>query len=391
MERTIIHLNVADFAVAVERLLDRRLRRRPLVVAPEGAPRAVVYDMSEEAYATGVRKAMPLVRARRLCPDAEVRPPRVARYEQAMTDLVRRALAYSPRVEPGQGDGHLFVDVTGTSRLFGPAVDVAWRLGREIRRDTGLEPIWSVGPSKLIAKVATRLVKPRGEYIVGAGEEEAFLAPLPLELIPGLERRDLAGLQAFNLTRAGQVQRLHPDQLAVPFGRRAGFIFEAVHGVDPSPVLAAGEKPPEVRFVREFATDRNDVPGIEGALYGLAERAGRELRRRRLAARRVSVRLDYADGRRHGGRAAAATATADDAVLFALARGALQRAWQRRVRVRCVTLGCHGLTFPPAQLPLFAEERGAETRRRRLMDALDRIRDRFGAESIRVGRTLAAA
>ncbi len=391
MERTIIHLNVADFAAAVERLLDSRLRRRPLIVAPGGAARAVVYDMSEEAYAAGVRKAMPLARARRLCPEAVVRPPRMARYEQAMADLVRRALAYSPRVEPGQGDGHLFADVTGTSRLFGPAVDVAWRLGREIRRDTGLEPIWSVGPSKLITKVATRLVKPRGEYIVGAGEEEAFLAPLPLELIPGLERRDLAGLRAFNLTRAGQVQPLSPAQLAVPFGRRAGFIFEAVHGVDPSPVLPAGEKPPVVRFMREFATDRNDVRGVEGALYGLAERVGRELRRRRLAARRVSVRLDYADGRRCAGRVTTTGATADDGILFALARRALQRAWQRRVRVRCITLHGDRLVFPPAQLPLFAGERAADARRRRLMDALDRIRGHFGTEAIRVGRTLAAA
>ena len=391
MERTIIHLNVADFAVAVERRLDSRLRRRPLIVAPVGLARAVVYDMSEEAFAAGVRKAMPLARARRLCPEAVVRPPRVARYEQAMTDLVQRALAYSPRVEPGPGDGHLFADVTGTSRLFGPAVDVAWRLGREIRRDTGLEPIWSVGPSKLIAKVATRLVKPRGEYIVGAGEEEAFLAPLSLELIPGLERRDLAGLRAFNLTRAGQVQPLSPAQLEVPFGRRADFIYEAVHGVDPSPVLPAGERPPVVRVVRELGTDRNDVRGIEGALYALAERAGRELRRRRLAARRVTVGLDYADGRRHVGRAAVAAATADDGLLFALARRALQQAWRRRVRVRCMTLVCRRLTFPPAQLPLFADERDAEIRRRRLMGALDRIRGRFGPESIRVGRTLAAA
>ncbi len=391
MERTIIHLNVADFAVAVERLLDSRLRRRPLIIAPEGAPRAAVYDMSEEAFADGVRKAMPLARARRLCPQAVVLPPRVARYEQAMAALVRQALAYSPLVEPGQGDGHLFADVTGTSRLFGPAVDVAWRLGREIRRDMGLEPIWSVGPSKLIAKVATRLVKPRGEYIVGAGEEEAFLAPLSLGLIPGLERRDLDGLRAFNLTRAGQVQPLSRAQLAVPFGRRASFIFEAVHGVDLSPVLPVGEKPPVVRLIRELATDSNTLRVIEGVLYALAERAGSELRRRRLAARRLTVRVDYADGRRHSGRTATTTATADDGILFALAQRALQRAWQRRVRVRCVTLCCDRLTFPPAQLPLFTDERDAEIRRRRLMDVLDRIREHFGAESIHMGRTLAAA
>jgi hypothetical protein len=112
MERSIIHLNVADFAVAVERLLDRRLTGRPLIIAPEAAPRATVYDMSDEAYQAGVRKGMPLHRAARLCRDAPILPPRPQRYEQAMTDLLHQGLPYSPLIEPGECDGHLFVDVS---------------------------------------------------------------------------------------------------------------------------------------------------------------------------------------------------------------------------------------------------------------------------------------
>ena len=118
-DRTIIHLNVADFAVAVERRVDCRLHGRPVVIAPGGA-RAVVYDMSQEAYLAGIRKGMALSRARRRCPGALVLAPRIYRYEKAMQDLVRAAFPYSPLIEPGRADGHLFVDVTGTSRLFGP-------------------------------------------------------------------------------------------------------------------------------------------------------------------------------------------------------------------------------------------------------------------------------
>ena len=171
MERSVIHLNVADFAVAVERAVDRRLQRRPLVIAPEGAVRAVVYDMSEEAYQAGVRKGMALGRARRLCPTAAILPPHPARYVQAMQTLVRQARPYSPLVEPGIGDGHLFVDVTGTGRLFGPPADVAWRLRRQAREALGLAPVWSVAANKLVAKVATRLVKPGGECVVAPGNE----------------------------------------------------------------------------------------------------------------------------------------------------------------------------------------------------------------------------
>ena len=132
MERSIIHLNVADFAVAVERVVNSGLRERPVVVAPQGSARARVYDMSEEAYQCGVRKNMPLRTARRLCRDAHVLPPRPDRYERAMRALFKRALTYSPLVESGEVDGHLFVDITGTSRLFGPSVDVAWRMRRQV-------------------------------------------------------------------------------------------------------------------------------------------------------------------------------------------------------------------------------------------------------------------
>ncbi len=133
MDRAIIHLNVADFAVAVERSVDRRLREWPLIISPEGAARATVYDMSEEAYQAGVRKGMPLGRARRCCPDARLVPPHPALYAQVMQAFIRQARPYSPLIEPGEADGHLFMDVTGTSRLFGPPVDVAWRLRGQSR------------------------------------------------------------------------------------------------------------------------------------------------------------------------------------------------------------------------------------------------------------------
>ncbi|MGB5986878.1 MAG: hypothetical protein WBG37_16370, partial [Desulfobacterales bacterium] len=114
MDRAIIHLNIADFAVAVERTLDRRLRERPVIVAPLDAPRAAVYDMSEEAYQAGVHKGMPLAEARRICREAHLQMPRFERYVQAMAALLQRARPFTPRIEPGLDDGHLFLDVTGT-------------------------------------------------------------------------------------------------------------------------------------------------------------------------------------------------------------------------------------------------------------------------------------
>ncbi len=388
MDRAIIHLNVADFAVAVERTLDRRLESRPVIIAPAGAARAAVYDMSEEAYRAGVRKGMPLPQAARLCRDARVLPPRPDRYEQAMRALLERAMPYSPRIEAGDADGHLFIDATGTGRLFGPPVDLAWRLQRQIRADLGLAPIWSLAANKLVAKVATRLVKPEGEYIVAAGEEQPFLAPLPLGLVPGIEREDLGRLQEFNFTRAGEVADLHLAELQVPFGRRAMFLYEAVRGIDPSPVLPVGESPPTVTADEEFPTDTNEVDLLLAALYRLVERVGAELRRRRRAARRAAVFLDHADGVRCIRQTAARPATANDITLFATARKAFLLAWTRRVRVRHLRLVCDRLVFPPAQMELFAEDGRLAEKRAHLIGAVDTIRHRFGGDALRIGRTL---
>jgi DNA polymerase-4 len=387
-ERSIIHINVADFAVAVERLVDSRLRGRPVIIAPGGAARAAVYDMSEESYQNGVRKGMTLGRALGCCRDAVVLPPRPARYECAMIRLVKHVLPYSPLVEMTDHNGHLFVDATRTGRLFGPPPDVAWRIRKAVRTDMGFDPVWSVAPNKLIAKVATRMVKPAGEYVIGAGEEQDFLKPVPVHFIPGIEAEDLKRFREFNLTRAGHVANLSREQLNIIFGTRSGSLYHAVRGIDPSPVLPVGKKPPIVVADHEFATDTNQVAVVQGALYGLAERAGADLRKRRLTSRRIKVLLDYSDGGRMIRQAVAGPATANDFRLFVLAKSALERAWTRRAGIRHLRLICDRLTYPPAQMALFAEDEKENKMSDSLIFALDTVRHRFGFDAIRVGKTL---
>jgi DNA polymerase-4 len=265
---------------------------------------------------------------------------------------------------------------------------VAFRLYKAIRRDLALDPIWSLAPNKLVAKVATRLVKPIGEYIVAAGDEAGFLAPLPVWLLPGIESRDLARLREFNLTTVSQVRSFSLAQLAVPFGSRAPLLYETVRGIDPSPVLPAGQEPPRVTGDRAFGNDTNQRHRIEAALYRLVEQNGAALRRQRRAAGRVVVRLDYSDGVRRTRQVTATPATANDPVLFRWARKALNLAWTRRVRIRHLRLTCDRLVYPPAQMALFPAERRQRERQDNLILALDAIRNRFGRSSIKVGRTL---
>jgi DNA polymerase-4 len=389
--RAIVHLNVADFAAAVERLCQPGLRGWPLIVAPMGAARALVYDMSQEAYAHGVRKRMPLERARRLCRDARVVAPSPLHYEKAMRALWRRAQPWSPLIEAEPDSGHLFLDLTGTARLFGPPQDVAWRIRRDVRRELGLDPIWTLAPNKLLAKAASRVVKPLGECVVATGDEESFLRPLAIHLLPGLERHDLITLRELNVRQVGQAAPWGPEHLEAIFGRRGEHLHRLLHGVDDSPVLPAEAQPQRLMTEHVFPEDTNDDRLVDKALFTLAERLGADLRRAGRAARRLTLTLVYSDGLRVTRARTLPEGTANDFLLFDLARAALASAWTRRVRLRHLRLAGGRLGPPSVQMDLcFSERERKAAAGDNLMTALDHIRQRFGADKVKVGRSLGA-
>ena len=381
MERRIIHLNIADFSVAVERLLDSSLKSKPVIIA-DPSPRAVVYDMSDEAYSEGVRKGMLLNTARHRCRTALVLPPRPEHYRKALNSCLEHALHYTPLVERSSGNGHLYLDVTGTHRLFGPPPDIGWRLRNTLRRDLGLDPIWSIASSKLVAKVASRLVKPRGEYIVGGGEESSFLAPLPLDLLPGVAQVDLIRLQNLNIRRVYQVAALSTQELSVLCDQRARLLYQVVRGIDPSPVQPAGPPGSEYAHQHTFSPDTNQEAVVRAAVITLAQQVGYELRHRGLGCRRVAVTLVYTDGISVARQAVAKIPASDDPALQQLALTALYRGWHRRVRLRQISLTCSFIQHPVQQLSLFAAFDPDQQRNKRLSEAFDAIRARCGHDKI---------
>ena len=387
-ERAVLHFNVADFAVAIERVEDLRLRTRPLLIAPLQAARAVIYDMSEEAYLEGVRKGMPLRQATRLCRRAVVLPPRAGLYQKAMQAFFRELQGYSPIIECGQADGHFFADVTGTHRLHGPAPDIGWRVRRQARAGLGINPIWTLGTSKLVAKVASRLVKPVGEYIVTAGDEQAFLAPLPVAVLPGLTGRELQQLRDFHLTTIGALAGLTRHQLMVPFGSRGEYLYDISRGIDDTAVCRPTSATEVMEYEHIFADDSNDLEEVEGVVAALVSRAGSSLRARRQVTRRLCIWLRYSDGGHVVRQSSCRNGTAGDTLLTQLAMATLQRAWTRRTRIRSCRLVCDRLQRQSPQLPLFPEQGGPELREKKVLEAMDRLRNRFGHGVTGVGPAL---
>ncbi len=386
MERKVIHLNIADFSVAVERLIDPRLRQFPLIIAPCTA-RAMVHDMSEEAYQEGVRKGMVLGKAKRLCKKAIVLPPRQEKYDHMLLKCLQHARQFSPLVESPDGNGHLYLDVTVTHRLFGPPPDVGLRLRKILRQDLGLDPIWSLAPNKLVAKVASRLVKPAGEYIVAAGEETDFLAPLPMHLLPGISPIDLQRLRDLHISKVGQAAALSVQELSIVCGSNARSVYQAVRGIDQTPVqgLKSSNKAPTVSHT--FSPDTNDSGVVRSIISALAAQLGYSLRERNLACRGMGIALLYTDGMQLGRQATEKQPVGDDYGLEQLALTALYRAWHRRVRLRRITLTCLKVCIPAQQLSLFEQNHQKKLKNSKLSAACDVIRKRYGTDMVQRGST----
>ena len=390
MDRAIIHLNVTDFAVAVERICDSSLRRMPLIVAAgeAGRSRTLVFDMSEEAYHDGVRKGMHLDRARKYCRQAVVVTPRPVLYRRAMRAIVKTVVQYTPLVEQGDEDGHLFMDVTGTHRLFGPAPDIAWRLRKQLQNDLGLDPVWSLASNKLVSKVASRMVRPFGEYIVGAGEEHAFLAPLPLSMLPGMKVEEIEILKDFNLRRIGQLAQLSRKQLLVPFQKRSAYLYDACRGRDRSVVSPGKMKNRQIRREHVFEEDTGIHSEVRYALTLLVHEIGRQLRNKSLIGQRMGICLSYGDGKQSCRQVTRKGGTDDDFFLRDMAFTALERAWKRRIRIRSCVLICDRLLPCTQQQTLFVMQRSKEQQQKKVLTAMDLVCGRFGAKSIHLGTAL---
>jgi DNA polymerase-4 len=376
-ERDVVHLDVAAFAVAVERVREPRLRGRPVVVAPP-TPRGVVLDASFEARRTGIGRGMPVAKATRLCRDVIVLTPDEPLYARAAAAVREILGGFTPLVEPSTG-GRWFLDLTGTRRLFGPPVDVASRLAREVQKRLRLTAAVGVAVNKTVSRVAADVIEPAGLLDVAHGDEASFLAPLPAARLPGVAGEVQSTLSDLNIRIVREIAEVGVGRLTMLFGRLGIVLHERALGIDPTPVRVP-ETEPAVVEEAAFAEDTNDLPAIESELFELCRRTALGLRRRGVTAARLEVALRYADGEKNAARAELREPADLDPRLFREASALLARALTRRVRVRGLTLRATRLARRPRQLSLFEE-----TDRRRevgLVSALGKLRAKYGDEIV---------
>ena len=384
--RSVLFVDPPAFCTTVEALVAPRLRTRPAVVAPPGADRAVVLALSAEARLAGIARGMPVRQARKLCPDLVLLPPNPRLYARASRALHEVLRTYAPIIEP-RGYGHAFLDLTGTGRLFGPAVDVAARVQREVRERLRLPVSVGVATNKLVSQAAIRVgrdAEPGADspWLVSAGSEPGFLAPVSVQLWPEVPDRILRRLDDYQLDRIGEVAAIPENALCAVFGGVGRTLRARARGIDPRPVLPP-ERQAEFRLEHTLATDTNDLAVLHPLLRLMAERLGRRLRLGGFAAGRIRVEVVYAD-HTSAARSVPLQAAALDVDLWDAARRAFALATAKRLAVRLVAVTLDRLEEANAQLELWmdgeAERRGGAAARRESR-AAERMGDGAAAQT----------
>ncbi len=395
--RSIIHLHIPALPIAVARTAQPSLRKRPVVVAPLQSDRPLVLCASSEARREGVFKGMPLSKAVKRCSGLKILAPDPQALEKACRHLARAAARYTPVWEPSR-PGDLYLDFTGAERLWGPVHTAARRFQKEIADRLCLAGGLGVAGNKLVSNVASRALPPEkvGVYNVAYGQEAAFMAPLKVDLLPGIGRaRRKVLLEELNIARVGQLAALDVGRLKLIFGRQAPLIHQWSLGIDATPVYVQKKKP----VVSESATlpqGENDDEALLKIFWRLVEACFYHMRKRRWFPLKTGFMVRYSDQvvasrslklspPAHGQGHADGLHLWNPSLLEPLHQLFFD-VCRRRVRIRFLKVWFrefHPLHF---QLSLFHAPSPQEEKTRQLVHAMDQIRDRYGAGVIRCGR-----
>ena len=293
MARTIVHADLDAFYASVEQLDNPELRGRPVVVGGSAESRGVVAAASYESRAYGVRSAMPMSRALRLCPDAVRISPRFERYGEMSKQVMAIFRSVTPLVEPLSLD-EAFLDVSGRAKFHGGRRPLAEFLRAEVKKRTGLILSVGLGTNKTVAKIASESGKPDGLIIVPAGREAEFLAPLPVRALWGIGPKSEAVLAEAGFARIGDLAASSSDRLGAILGSRGPEVYEMACGRDDRPVVTDSERK-SVGVETTFPRDLPDGDELRNQLRRIAEEVGERLRRHGARAKTIALKLRYSN------------------------------------------------------------------------------------------------
>jgi len=374
--RQILHLDMDAFFASVEQARRPELRGLPVIVGGERGGRGVVSACSYEARAYGVHSALPIARAERLCPHGVFLPVDMKAYLAMHRSLVELLGRYTDLVEVASID-EAYLDVTGSRRLFGPPRTIAHRIQEQVYDAHGVTCSIGLGPTKVLAKLATGLHKPAGVGELTAADVHGCLRDLPVGDVCGIGPVTQERLAALGLTTIGMVQDVPFPLLAAAFGSGAQGLRQLALGHSLSPVRSERPLPKSIGREVTFGDDVNDPGLLRATLLSLTDHAVAELRRKGLAARTVALKVRFSTFHTVSRRRTLALPAGAARPLYETAAALLDELDVGARWVRLVGVSVSGFTHNAFQLTLDDGWREVA-----LGEAVDKVREKYGFKAL---------
>jgi DNA polymerase-4 len=372
-ENTIMHMDLDTFFVSVERKLDSRLNGKPVLIGGV-SDRGVVAACSYEARAYGVHSAMPMRRAKELCPDAiQIRGNSgvYSDHSNQVTEIIKEAV---PIYEKSSID-EFYVDLSGMDRFHNSYL-MATELRQRIIKETGLPISFGMSKNKTVSKVATGVAKPNNQLKIENGTEKPFLAPLSISKIPMVGQKTQQTLFSLGVKIIQTIQEMPVEMMEKVLGQNGVSIWKKANGLDNSPVVPYNERK-SISTERTFDRDTIDVIKLRGILLAMAENLAFQLRRGLKLTACVTVKVRYSDFNTYTLQSRIPYTSADH-ILIPKTMELFEKLYNKRLLVRLIGVKLSHLVEGGYQINLFEDAEELIN----LYHAMDKIRDKFGDRSV---------
>ncbi|MFA6596390.1 MAG: DNA polymerase IV [Ignavibacteriaceae bacterium] len=377
---TIFHLDLDAFFVSVERILDPSLEGKAVIVGGDPQGRGVVAACSYEARAFGLHSAMPIRDAFRRCPDGiylHGHGKEYTRYSKAVKNILEH---YAPVMEQASID-EFYMDFSGCEKIYGHPYVLALRLQAEIKKELSLPCSIGIASNKFVAKIGSDYAKPEGITYVIAGQEQEFLAPLPIETMPGIGRVTTKELNARGFRIIKDITNASSEYFSLLFGKYGNAIYDHAHGKG-TEFLTVERERKSIGREETFQTDLAEHKEIENILFHLVEDVCNSLRKKGWMAKTITLKLRYSDFITLTRSQTFKEPANSDKVIFNAAVELFRNAYKRRVTIRLIGIQLTNFYSSFEQENLFD---GKDEKEKRMLQAVDALRQKYGIKIVHYG------
>ena len=366
-------MDLDTFFVSCERLLDRKLVGKPVLIGGT-SDRGVVAACSYEARSFGIHSAMPMRMAKQLCPEAIIvrgNSGIYSKFSNNVTEIIKESV---PLYEKTSVD-EFYIDLTGMDQFFG-CHQMATELRQKIMKETGLPISFGHSINKTVSKIATGEAKPNNQIQIVKGTEKPFLSPLSVKKIPSVGEVMYRSMCDLGIKRIKTIQEMPIEMMSKVFGKNGVSIWKKANGIDKSPVVQYQERK-SISTERTFDRDTTDVNKLEGIIIAMAENLIYQLRRGNKLTACVTFKIRYSDFQTYTVQKRIPYSSADHKII-PVVKELYKKLYQRRMLVRLIGVKFSHLVEGGYQIDLFDDDEKTLN----LYQAMDKMRERYGDRAV---------